>query len=180
MKAKQLLDTIKDLDLRRFGKNQYTKNAKINGSNDGSESGGTIDKFYLKLNRENLHLDDFNYTGFDATIRHDLDFFFEDTDVNLIQKIIDNIKEQIDNLFEKEYTLPDYTPLFSYVSNETGLIGGEGDGVYPVFNIKYDTREEHIFIHITNTNYADANDNEIDLIFTQKRDGKFYYPELVG
>ena len=31
MKAKQLLDTIKDLDLRRFGKNEYTDTKNNSG-----------------------------------------------------------------------------------------------------------------------------------------------------
>ena len=109
---------------------RFLRWVKINGDSDGSDDGGddgggggTIDKFYLKLNRENLHLDDMYYTDFDTTIGHDLDFFFEDTDINLVSKIIENIVEQVNNLpsISGKPNSDDF--LFQYISHETGGVG---------------------------------------------------------
>ena len=154
---------------------RFLRWVKINGDVDDSDGGGIIDKFYIKLNRENLHLD-YNYSGFDPTIGHDLDFFFEDTDINLVSKIIENITEQINNIPEGLSKPGIYSePQFSYTSIETGLILGTSNGVYPIFNIKYNDDDNKLIINIGRTNYEDVSVSAIDINFVQKEDGKFYY-----
>ena len=48
MKAKQLLDTIKNLDLRRFGKNEYTDAKNNSGGGSGEIDYEAIYQFYKK------------------------------------------------------------------------------------------------------------------------------------
>ena len=48
MKAKQLLDTIKNLDLRRFGKNEYTDAKNKSGGGSGEIDYEAIYQFYKK------------------------------------------------------------------------------------------------------------------------------------
>lgn len=86
MKAKQLLDTIKDLDLRRFGKNEYTKMLG-NGSNDGSNSqdGTTLEdfnNFYITVINNN-YVDTYND---DDTLQ--LSDIFEVSNINVLKSLL--------------------------------------------------------------------------------------------
>lgn len=157
---------------------------KINGDTDDGEGGGggggEIDKFYIKLNRENLHLDNMDYVGFDTTIGHNLDFFFEDTDINLVSKIMENIIEQVNNLpiHGKPNIYND--SLFEYISHETGLVGGYSVGTYPIFTIMYDNGNDEFIIKIKSTNYLGLSVSTFEYLnFVRKEDGKFYYQQYI-
>lgn len=118
MKAKQLLDTIKDLDLRRFGKNEYTKMLG-NGSNDGSNSqdGITLEdfnNFYITVINNN-YVD--TYDDDDTLQLSDL---FEVPNINIFKGLLNlaknasEINDSINMTFNDNYYDPNSNANYNH------------------------------------------------------------------
>ena len=196
---KTITQTNKDLDLRRFGKNLYTKAMSEGGNGSGKDGGGDEPtEVYIKFKAENFDIRDNDRVPdtVDRSKGYALDEIF-DMSGGVLEAFIKAQEDARDSLISSGYTLDTVAnqvgynyyyngnadsglanELFNYISYESGEFSSM-DGSYPVIRtafMKYDGQwTAKTFIQIEGTNLEGYSWTPPNIIFEKNdEDGKWY------